>query len=90
MIMEKVAFNVLNLIDLKNSTFQCHLGNLSEQQCPFIYKVGPVGGSYFGSVFSITQIICISNLRSLSLIVIILWLFEKYTLVNVTKFVNTL
>ena len=52
--------------------------------------MGPVGGSYFGSVFSITQIIHISNSRSLSLIVNILWLFEKYTLVNVTTFVTTL
>ena len=52
--------------------------------------MGPVGGSYFGSVFSITQIIHISNFRSLSLIVNILWLFEKYTLVNVTTFVTSL
>ena len=44
----------------------------------------------FGSVFPITQIIYISNFRSLSLIVNILWLFEKYTLVNVTIFVTTL
>ena len=36
MIMEKVALNGFHLIDLKNSTIQCHLGNLSEQQCPFI------------------------------------------------------
>ena len=36
-----------------------------------------MGGNYFGSVFSITQIICISNCRSLSLIVNIMWLFEK-------------
>ena len=53
-------------------------------------KSGPVGGNYFGSVFSVTQIICISNFRSLSLIVHILWFFEKYTLVNVTTFVTTL
>ena len=52
--------------------------------------MGPVGGGYFGSVFSITQIVCISNFRSLSLIVNILWLFDKYTLVNVTTFVTTL
>ena len=38
----------------------------------------------FASVFPITQIICISNFRSLSLIVNILWLFEKYPLGNVT------
>ena len=49
-----------------------------------------MGGNYFGSVFSISQIIGISNFRSLSLIVNILWLFEKYTLVNVTTFVTTL
>ena len=52
--------------------------------------MGPVGGSYVGSVFSITQIIGISNFRSLSLMVNILWPFEKYTLVNVTTFVTTL
>ena len=34
-------------------------------------------GNYFGSVFSITQIICISNFRSLSLKVNILCFFEK-------------
>ena len=49
-----------------------------------------MGGNYFGSVFSITQIICISNFRFLFLIVNILWLFEKYTLVNVTTFVTSL
>ena len=49
-----------------------------------------MGGSYFGSVFSVTQIIVISNFRSLSFIVNILWLFEKFTLVNVTTFVTTL
>ena len=43
-----------------------------------------MGGSYFGSIFSITQIIGISNFKSLSFIVNILWLFEKFTLVNVT------
>ena len=32
----------------------------------------------------------VSNFRSLSLIVNILWGFEKYTLVNVTTFVTTL
>ena len=48
-----------------------------------------MGGNYFASVFSITQI-CISNFRSLSLKVNILWLLEKYTLVNVSTFVNTL
>ena len=36
-----------------------------------------MGRNYLGSVFSITQIICISIFRSLSLIVNILWLFEK-------------
>ena len=49
-----------------------------------------MGGSYFGSVFSVTQIIGISDFRSLSFIVNILWLFEKYTLLNVTTFVTTL
>ena len=55
-----------------------------------LIRVGPVGGSYFGIIFSTTQIICISNVRSLSLIVNIVWLFKKYTLVNVTTFVTTL
>ena len=53
-------------------------------------KSGPVGINYFGSVLSITQTICISNFRFLSLIVNILWLFEKYNLVNVITFVTTL
>ena len=53
-------------------------------------RVGPVGVNYFGSVVPMTQIIRISIFRSLSLIVNILWLFEKYTLVNVTTFVTTL
>ena len=37
-----------------------------------------------------TQIICIWDFRSLSLMVNILWLFEKYTLVNVTTLVTSL
>ena len=49
-----------------------------------------MGVNSLGSVFPMTQIICISNVRPLSLIVNILWLFEKYTLVNVTTFVTTL
>ena len=49
-----------------------------------------MGVNSFGSVFPMTQIICISNFRSLSLIVNILWPFENYTLVNVTTFVTTL
>ena len=49
-----------------------------------------MGGSYFGSVFSVTQIIGVSNFRSVSFKVNILWLFEKFTLVNVTTFVTTL
>ena len=36
-----------------------------------------MGGNYFGRVISRTQIIRISNFRSLSLIVNIVWLFEK-------------
>ena len=36
-----------------------------------------MGGSYFGIIFSTTQIICISNFRSLSLIVNILCFFFK-------------
>ena len=36
-----------------------------------------MGGNYLGSVFSTTQIICISIFRSLSIIVNILWLFER-------------
>ena len=44
----------------------------------------------FASVFPITQIISVSNFRSLSLIGNILWLFEKYTLGNVTTLVTTL
>ena len=45
---------------------------------------------YFGSVFPITQITCISKFRCVSLIVNILWLFEKYILVKVTTFVTNL
>ena len=44
----------------------------------------------FGSIFPMTQIICISDFRSLSVMVNILWLFEKYTLVNVTTLVTPL
>ena len=43
-----------------------------------------MGVNSLGSVFPMTQIVCISNFRSLSLIVNILWLFEKNTLMNVT------
>ena len=53
-------------------------------------RLGPVGVNYFASLFPMAQIICISNFRSLSLIVNILWLFEKYTLGNVTTLVTTL
>ena len=53
-------------------------------------RVGPVGAHSLGNVFPMTQIICISNFRSLLLIGNILWLFGKYTLVNVTTFVTTL
>ena len=49
-----------------------------------------MGVNPFGSLFPAAQTICISNFRSLSLIVNILWLFEKYTPVNVTTFVTTL
>ena len=49
-----------------------------------------MGVNSFGSVFPMTQIIGISDFRSLSLKVNILWLFEKYTLVNVTTLVTTL
>ena len=37
-------------------------------------------GNPCGSVFSTAQVIHISNFKSLSLIVIILWRFEKYAL----------
>ena len=49
-----------------------------------------MGVNSIGSVFPMTQIISLSNFRSLSLIVNILWIFKKYTLVNVTTFVTLL
>ena len=52
--------------------------------------MGTVDVNPFGSLFPAAQTICISNVRSLSLIVNILWPFEKYTLVNVTTLVTSL
>ena len=48
-----------------------------------------VNSVHVGSVFPITQIICISNVRSLPLIVTVLLPLEKYTLVNVATLVTT-
>ena len=73
-----------------NISFYTILLNACAKGTCSLYRVGPVGGNYFGSIFSTTQNICISNFRSLSLIVNILWHFEKYILMNVTTFVSTL
>ena len=51
---------------------------------------GAVGVNSFGSVFPITQIMRVSDFRSLALMVNIVWLFKKYTLVNVTTLVTSL
>ena len=38
----------------------------SSSKKAIVLRVGPVGVNSFGSVFPMTQIICISNFRSLS------------------------
>ena len=49
-----------------------------------------VGLNPFSSVFPIPQIICISDFRPVSSIVNTLWLFEKYTMVNMSTLVTSL
>ena len=62
--------------------------------------MGPVSGNYLGSVFSLTQIIWISISKFPSIIVNILWLFEKihpgecdcicdYSIIAILEFVTS-
>ena len=55
-------------------------GSDDEEEMSSLARVEPMGGNPYGSVVSSSKVISISNFRSLSLIVNILWTFEKNAL----------